>query len=562
VKANNYIPFLFFWLLGYPLCGVAQQPFLLDKIEIPKLPQSPVIVSINLNDTLVVNSEISRILIDLSSHGYFNSTIDSLITNDTEQTEIYFSTGLRSKFSGVWDFRGNSYCTNLENEYYSTLSLTECLNNQISHFNDSGFPFASISISNIIQSSDQEIDVTIDVDPGDKIFLNGIRFTGNKFLSNSLLSDMAGWKKDELFTISIIEKSLSSLRMSEYVSDVNYRGLQNRDSTYQLVLNITEVRSSVVDILLGLEPKVNEGYRIVGQGSLQLNHLFTQASRLDIDFNRSGSSENNLSLLYDQFRINRLPIGYALGVKFSQIDSSYLSIHSEVITKWKLDSIKEIQVDLGYNRIRNSENSDLVIQPNQSRLNIGIGFQYDTRNNWFIATNGTLLSANIAAGIVSVLDKDVNELLPKSYRINSFQLELKHHIPLLENVVLVPEQSFFHTIQNRYYDSDQIRFGGTNSMRGFRENQFRLAGYSLTTVEARWMLDPKSYLYSFGSAAYIWEPDQLGIENYNLDYNFLYSTGFGISYKVRPGIFNISYAISSDDSWLNGKIHFGITNSF
>jgi outer membrane protein insertion porin family len=137
-----------------------------------------------------------------------------------------------------------------------------------------------------------------------------------------------------------------------------------------------------------------------------------------------------------------------------------------------------------------------------------------------------------------------------------------HYIRTNDRIIIVPSQHFMQTIQDIYYDIDRVRYGGTKSMRGFREDQFRLAGFALTSIEGRWMLSSSSYLYSFVSGAYTWTPDKLGTRNNKLDYSTLFSSGFGISYRVRPGILNVSYAVSNDDSWLNGKIHFGITNSF
>ncbi len=562
MKANHFILLLTLGLLSFPVYSDAQQPFLVKPDSILNGSETSIVVRIPITDSTSLATESRNLINLLISEGYFNSKIDSIRGKDEIQTELFFSKGPRSTFYRIIDLDGSSLCESLIGSFFSSIALSECMNTLMDSFNRSGRPFATISLSDINNQVENEVSVTLNVDTGDLVTISNIRYIGNNYLSDSVLKEISGWKDNEIFSPVFIDESLSRLNRSVYISDARFNGFSKSDSLYNIIFSIDEVRSSTIDLILGLEPKVDGNYRLIGQGNLTLNHLFTAASSLNIHFNRSGTAQSGLDLLYDQFQISRFPFGYSLGVELRQIDSTYLSIASLTSASWRVNTNKSLNVGFKYNRVSNSDSIQNLNQLNQSRREFSLGFTFNSLNNWRVPTYGSTFMAKLSSGFVNITDDNIDDTQSRGYSISSLELKYSRYLPIRNRLVIVPTQSFIHTVQDRYFDIDKARFGGTHSMRGFREEQFRLAGYSMTSVEGRWMLDSTSYLFTFVSGAYIWTPDKLGTTDYNLDYDRIYSSGFGISYKVRPGIFNISYAISSDDSWINGKIHFGITNSF
>lgn len=562
MKAIKIILFLSFGLLSFPGISDAQQPLLFNANSIISGDDRTIVIQPSISDSSSIANVSRHLLSLLNSEGYFSSSIDSITTSSENTTQIFFTRGPRSKLNQIIDESDERYCEHLYDSFFSTASIEKCMKSIIVALNLIGYPFAQVAITEIMALSDSEVSVELSVNTGELVSISSLQFVGNKRLNNKILLEITNRDTVSIFNPGFIDESLSRLKRSQYISTATYSGLSKSDSLYNVVFSIQEVRNSSVDLLLGLEPKLDDGYRLVGQGHLTLNHLFVPASSLNLEFNRSGTTESRLSLLYDQFQISRLPIGYGLGVELRQVDSTYLSVESMISTNWRIDPKKSVSFDFDVSTVSGSETELTEFQLSQNRYVFGLAFNFKSFNNWRVPTSGSAFKAKISTGNVDIDDDRLQANQRGGYSTSRFEMHYTHYFPTNERFIIVPTQQFMHTIQDIYYDVDRIRFGGTNSMRGFREDQFRLAGFAMTSIEGRWMLSGSSYLYSFVSGAYTWTPDKLGTINYNLDNSTIFSGGFGISYRVRPGILNVSYAVSNDDSWLNGKIHFGITNSF
>ncbi len=562
MKAVHYILLITIWLLSYPGISVAQRPFLFNPVPDPGPSTGVVVVEISTTDSTRITEESNHLIKILSSEGYFQATIDSIQVLNHESVKIHVTKGPRSVFNEVMDSNEYTFCESIKGHYFSNVELSGCMKSIVDSLTSSGYPFSTVSILEFIHDSKLGITTLLDINQGEHVFVTSSTFKGNTHLSEQTLLRLTGKEKPKLFSPAGIDEALIRLNQSEYISEANYAGLYRSDSTYYANFTIDEIRTNTVDLMLGLEPKVTSGYRLVGHGAVRLNHLFVPASHLHLKFHRTGLAESRLNVLYNQYEISRLPIGYNLGIDLRQIESSYLSVEPMVSTNWRFNSSRSLSIDLRYTQISNFNKDQLVVQQNQARIKLGIEYEYKSINNWRIPTSGSTLKLRAISGYATIQDdtEDENPLL--GYSINQFEFYYVRYISLPYKIIIVPSLNISQSIQDIYFDFDLSRFGGTNTMRGFREDQFRLAGYSTASMESRRMLNQYSFLFVFFSGAYIWNPDELGNKNFRINYSSIYSGGFGLSYRVRPGILNVSYAISSDEVWLNGKIHIGITNSF
>jgi outer membrane protein insertion porin family len=80
-------------------------------------------------------------------------------------------------------------------------------------------------------------------------------------------------------------------------------------------------------------------------------------------------------------------------------------------------------------------------------------------------------------------------------------------------------------------------------------------------VELRYSLTRKTFASVFYDFGYYFKPyDALALTPE--DKNFIYGYGVGIRIETALGIFGISYALGRGDSFLQGKVHFGVINDF
>jgi outer membrane protein insertion porin family len=105
------------------------------------------------------------------------------------------------------------------------------------------------------------------------------------------------------------------------------------------------------------------------------------------------------------------------------------------------------------------------------------------------------------------------------------------------------------------------QFGGANTLRGYRENQFIGAEIAWTNAEYRFILARRSFLFAFLDTGYYNRPedDLLGTPAARA---FKYGYGIGIRLDTALGNLGVSFALGQGDSFGTAKIHIGLINDF
>ncbi len=109
--------------------------------------------------------------------------------------------------------------------------------------------------------------------------------------------------------------------------------------------------------------------------------------------------------------------------------------------------------------------------------------------------------------------------------------------------------------------ADMYRFGGTTTLRGYRENQFLGSRIGWTNTEYRFLLGRRSFFFGFLDTGYYFRPGDATTAAPPSE-GFRYGYGIGIRLETSLGNMGVSFALGQGDSFANGKIHFGLINEF
>jgi outer membrane protein assembly factor BamA len=106
--------------------------------------------------------------------------------------------------------------------------------------------------------------------------------------------------------------------------------------------------------------------------------------------------------------------------------------------------------------------------------------------------------------------------------------------------------------------SEQIRFGGTTTLRGYPEDAFRGDLVAWMNLEYRYLMSRKSRVFLFLDAGmYQRREEEKGlIRSEKMGY------GFGIRLNTRLGIMGVDYGLGQGDGLMQGKVHVGLINRF
>jgi outer membrane protein insertion porin family len=109
--------------------------------------------------------------------------------------------------------------------------------------------------------------------------------------------------------------------------------------------------------------------------------------------------------------------------------------------------------------------------------------------------------------------------------------------------------------------TEQYRFGGTKTLRGYREEQFRGSRIAWSNLEYRYLLGRYSRFFTFVDFGYYFREEPVEsqlktFEGFNVGY------GIGIRIDTRIGLFGVDYGVAHGDSFSEGKVHVGLINEF
>jgi outer membrane protein insertion porin family len=196
-------------------------------------------------------------------------------------------------------------------------------------------------------------------------------------------------------------------------------------------------------------------------------------------------------------------------------------------------------------------------------LTTGLGLRIDFRNDPIATTSGFLFETSY-----SFSNKDING--PAEYvtpqtktniNLQRITIGFGAFYEIFSRNVLAFSVSGKELDGPFFEQSDLWRFGGTRSVRGYREEQFLASRIAWSNLEYRLMLTPRSYTFLFLDAGYYFldaDPER-GIAQQE-DYIFGY--GLGITIETAIGLLGVSFALAEGETFSEGKIHFGIINEF
>lgn len=140
-------------------------------------------------------------------------------------------------------------------------------------------------------------------------------------------------------------------------------------------------------------------------------------------------------------------------------------------------------------------------------------------------------------------------------------MEFGGYLSFFKSQVLSLEIDAKEIIGDYFNVSDYFQFGGTNSVRGYRENTFLGNRVIWSNLEYRFLLAQRSFLFTFWDSGYYLQTNKLAENNIRME-KYINGFGLGLSLETGLGIMKVSYAVAQGTSLFDGFIHFGLFNDF
>ncbi|MBI4809985.1 MAG: BamA/TamA family outer membrane protein [Ignavibacteriales bacterium] len=492
-------------------------------------------------DSIVYPAVNSEIDLNISIEEHDRVTIDSInITGNT----VYSSEEILQQF----DLKAGEILipSILENDFDFL----------ISQYEQNGYPFASISLRNVkLKSSDKpsKIGVDIFINEGPKITISEIKVVGNKITDKNVIVRETRLKMNEVYNHEKIRKIPDRLRRLNIFLKVDEPKLYSASGGSGLWIKVEEGNTNTFDGIIGYAPSQMEGERgiVTGMVNVTMRNLFGTARKLGVKWLRDERKSQEIGVQYLEPWVFNLPLNLGGAFNQRQQDTIYIKRVFELKADFLVTESFTLSGTFSRENIVPSSTTNLLSK--SSTTIFGGDIHYDTRDDILNTTKGINYRSGYQVG-----RKNFSGQITTVQRIS---LDADFFVSTFQRQIVSLGLHGRNLSSSKIELADLYRFGGTNTLRGYRENQFLASRLAWTNTEYRLIIERRSYVFGFFDTGYYFLPgdDSKGISSTQ---KFKYGYGIGIRLETVLGNLGVSFAFGEGDSFLEGKIHIGLINEF
>jgi len=460
----------------------------------------------------------------------------------------------------------------LKSQVFNKQEIELNIEELLTWFENSGYPFAKIKITsvNVYQDSvskENFADLYLNIIGGEVNKIDKVEIRGNSSTKDYVIVRELRLESGEPYMQNKIEefpKRLNRLRFFEPVPIPQFYINSKKEGV--LLVEVKEKNTNNFDGIIGYIPPGKDessGY-VTGLVNISLRNLFGTGRAASIKWNKYNRNSQELDLRYLEPWFLSFPLNINLGL--------YQRIQDTTYVQRKLEGSLEYLAteDISASLIIASETVVPTVRAipvftvyNSSYITTGANLKIDTRDDPYAPTEGILFinsysfSRKSISGPVEYFTPSLNT----SVDFQRFASSFYFFYELFSRQIIAAGINARELRGSTFENSDLYRLGGTNSLRGYREDQFLGSRIFWSNLEYRALLTRRSYGFLFFDTGYYLRPEEPD-RNIPKSEEFLYGFGLGLNLETALGVLRVSYALGEGDTFSDGKIHFGVLNEF
>ncbi|MDP2038666.1 MAG: BamA/TamA family outer membrane protein [Ignavibacteria bacterium] len=525
----------------------------------------------------------SKIYEALSAEGFYHSNVNNISFNTIDSASIALiidiDEGNPTTIRNVSVKEKLSDSTfvlqtirNLKGEIFSSSVLEKSLDQILTNYENTGFPFATIKVDAVSFEEDSTAkeyfaDLILSITEGERSRIDKIQIEGNNKTKDYVITRAARINTGDTYTQKVIDdipNRLNRLRFFETVeTPIFYLTTSN---TGVLKISIKEKETNSFDGIAGYVPGSSSdetGY-FTGYININLRNMFGTGRAALVKWQQENRNSQELELRYLEPWLFSYPFNVELSLFQRKQDSTYVQRNIEAHLEYLANEDFSAALILNsQSTIPTERSSGIFLVFNSSSLTTGFSFKADTRDDYYSPTKGLLFTTSYKFTKKSINSPQslIAGLTQTKYNHQRIEFDFSYFQQLFERQILSLALHGRELRGSSLEVSDLYFLGGTNSLRGYREKQFQGNRILWSNLEYRYLISGRTYAFAFFDSGYFLrnEDEQLKIPR-NSSYKSGY--GFGLNIETGLGVLGVSFALGNGDSFTDGKIHFGIINEF
>jgi len=490
--------------------------------------------------------------------GFFNARLDLKVRPDGAVLSI--EEGKRARIAGIV-LSGNRrfpadtllhYAEFRKGEAFSRERVKSIVGSMLAYYEDRGFPFCEITLEPPSCGADSLV-LAMAVAENGRFTLGGFFPHGNAFTRPDAMARLAGFREGGAFSASGLARMQGRLFKCGLFERVDPLFVTAREGVRVLDVHarVLESLQNSMEGVLGYNPEAG-GHPLSGFFTLALNNVAGTCRKLRLDYLKEDP------LTRGEFR--------------------YLE-------PWLLNS----RVDGEVSAVFRMEEPDFALWEAQVRVNVPVGDHVKcftglmrSAHTYPQGEGGAPVTEDVTSTLAGA-ETDYRDFpenprrgwsaaLPVYYRYKKGRdraydeikvlLDAECFLPLRASQVI----AFLGAYRGLFTQDDSLSrgelfpLGGSTTLRGYREGQFRGASVLFGRMEYRFLTGLRSRLLLFFDAGGA-DGSPL-FQGFHFPEDLLFGYGGGLALMSRAGLVGVEYGLSRGNAFADGKIHLRLRNNF
>lgn len=514
--------------------------------------------------------DLERILDLYHQHGYYFASvrIDALsYSSDSSAVDVLLSVaeGEESRVGNL-QLEGNTFFTtdHIVDQFdtepgkvFDPFILEQDIEDLLRRYEQNGYPFAKATVAHITPQRDSmsvSLVIEIRLDEGMFIQINEIQVEGNTDTKAEVILRETRFRTGEPYNHEKVRTIPQRLNRLNIFSRVSEPELTVTPAGGGLLIKVQEGPTNTFDGVVGYVPGTrSEGGFFTGRVTVGMRNLFGTGRKMNVHWQREDRLSQELALRYVEPWVFDFPVNLGGSFFQRQQDTTYV----RRVIEFKADVLATENLSFGalysYENVIPSSTVGVQAVVTSSVNTGGVEVQYDSRDDIFSPTSGIFYRSDYRIGRKSYLSGTSS--------VQKISLDFEWFAETFSRQVLTVSLHGKELKSGQIEISDLYRFGGANTMRGYRENQFLGSRVVWSNTEYRFVLARRSSVFGFFDTGYYFRPDDEAkgiLSTQRVKYGY----GVGMRLETTLGNIGVSFALGEGDSFNQAKIHVGLVGEF
>ena len=410
--------------------------------------------------------------------------------------------------------------------------LGQRLDRLLRFYEDRGYPFCALRPD--VQFDSDGARVQVVVSPGPLVHVDAVRFKGNQTTREDVLLRHISFVAGEVYDQRRVDAFVRRLQNLPFIDRVYTPELVSTGDEMGLVIGLEESHHTRIEGVLG----VGSGQGLTGEIALDVLNFSGGGREGYALWSRQGVGLSNLRVSY------REP--YVLNSPLSGWGEVEMFARTGYVTH-KFGGGADVSVGEGARFFGGVAHRRVL--PDSA----GLGF-YESERMWSLESGVRFdRRGHAMSGWVAEIRGEMGEVSDGIRRVQ-WGVDGQVFLPVgRQSIIAGRARALWVGQKGDVPQTAGIWLGGTESLRGYREEMFWGTNAGWVNVEWRWLLGPKTRLFAFVDAGRI---EGAGSRSWPVSY------GVGLLADGRMGAVGIDYGLPWGESLGQGMVHVRMVSAF